>query len=107
MSMALWSMDGSRGEGRLGKLRARRLPVQSNFVQTRDLRMHYLQGGAGEPVIFIHGFPETSYEWRHQFAAFSEHYACFAPDLRGFGETEKPGLRVSRQILAQDVVNFM
>lgn len=81
--------------------------MQSNFVQTRDLRMHYLQGGAGEPVIFIHGFPETSYEWRHQFAAFSEHYACFAPDLRGFGETEKPGLRVSRQILAQDVVNFM
>ena len=81
--------------------------MQSNFIQTRDLRMHYLQAGTGEPVIFIHGFPETSYEWRHQFAAFSGEYACFAPDTRGFGQTEKPGLRVSRQILAQDIVNFM
>ena len=70
--------------------------MQSNFIQTRDLRMHFLQAGIGEPVIFIHGFPETSYEWRHQFAALSDKYACFAPDLRGFGETEKPGLRVSR-----------
>lgn len=81
--------------------------MQSNFVQTRDLRMHYLQQGTGEPVIFIHGFPETSYEWRYQFAHFAGQYACFAPDLRGFGQTEKPGLRVSRQILAQDIVNFM
>jgi pimeloyl-ACP methyl ester carboxylesterase len=69
--------------------------------------MHYLQQGSGEPLLFIHGFPETSYEWRHQFAAFAADYACFAPDLRGFGETDKPGARVSRQLLAQDVVNFM
>ena len=81
--------------------------MRPNFVQTRDLRMHYLQAGTGEPVIFIHGFPQTSYEWRHQFAALSGEYACFAPDLRGFGQTEKPGARVSRQLLAQDIVNFM
>ncbi len=81
--------------------------MQSNFVQTRDLRMHYLQAGTGEPVIFIHGFPETSYEWRHQFAALSGTYACFAPDTRGYGQTDKPGNRVSRQLLAQDIINFM
>jgi pimeloyl-ACP methyl ester carboxylesterase len=81
--------------------------MQSNFVQTRDLRMHYLQEGTGEPVIFLHGFPETSYEWRHQFAALGDHYACFAPDLRGFGQTEKPGVRVTRNLLGQDIVNFM
>ena len=38
--------------------------MQSMFLQTRDLRTHYLQAGTGDPVIFIHGFPETSYEWR-------------------------------------------
>jgi pimeloyl-ACP methyl ester carboxylesterase len=79
----------------------------SAFVQTRDLRMHYLQEGTGEPVVFIHGFPETSHEWHFQFAALSGSYACFAPDTRGFGRTDKPGIRVSRQILAQDIVNFM
>jgi pimeloyl-ACP methyl ester carboxylesterase len=61
--------------------------MPSNFIQTRDLRMHYLQEGTGDPVIFIHGFPETSHEWRHQFKALSGQYACFAPDTRGFGQT--------------------
>ena len=79
----------------------------SNFVQTRDLRMHYLQAGTGEPVIFIHGFPETSYEWRHQMAVLSDTYACFAPDTRGFGQTDKPGIRVTRALLGQDIINFM
>ena len=78
-----------------------------HLVQTADLRMHYLQRGTGEPVVLIHGFPETSYSWRHQLAALSEHYAVFAPDTRGFGQTDKPGIRVTRQILAQDVINFM
>ena len=69
--------------------------------------MHYLQEGTGEPLIFLHGFPESAHEWRHQFAALSGEYACFAPDTRGFGQTDKPGSRVTRQILAQDIVNFM
>lgn len=69
--------------------------------------MSYLQKGTGDPVIFIHGFPETSYEWRFQLDALSDTYACFAPDMRGFGGTDKPGIRVTRQILAQDIINFM
>ncbi|MCK9521353.1 MAG: alpha/beta fold hydrolase, partial [Dehalococcoidia bacterium] len=45
--------------------------------------MHYLQQGTGDPVVLIHGFPETSYEWRHQMPALAEAgYACFAPDVR-------------------------
>ena len=84
--------------------------MQSNFIQTRDLRMHYLQAGTprgNEPLIFIHGFPETSFEWRHQLAAFADRYACFAPDTRGYGQTDKPGIRCTRQLLAQDIINFM
>jgi pimeloyl-ACP methyl ester carboxylesterase len=81
--------------------------LSGHLVQTADLRMHYLQRGTGDPVVLIHGFPETSYSWRHQLAALSEHYAVFAPDTRGFGRTDKPGTRVTRQILAQDVINFM
>ena len=81
--------------------------LPGHLVQTADLRMHYLQRGTGDPVVLIHGFPETSYSWRHQLAALSEHYAVFAPDTRGFGQTDKPGTCVTRQILAQDVINFM
>src|SRR5438105_1133162 len=82
-------------------------PMQSSFVQTSDLRMHYLQAGTGEPVILIHGFPETSFEWRKQFPALGEQFAVFAPDTRGFGQTDKPDIRVSRQLLAGDIVRFM
>lgn len=81
--------------------------MQSGFVQTSDLKMHYLQAGTGEPVILIHGFPETSYEWRRQFLALSQTHAVFAPDTRGFGRTDKPDIRVSRHLLAGDIVRFM
>ncbi len=81
--------------------------MQSHFIQTRDLRTHYWQAGTGDPVILIHGFPQTSHEWRHQVAALSERFAVFAPDNRGFGKTDKPGVRISRQLLGQDVINFM
>ena len=81
--------------------------MESLHVQTADLRMHYRQEGTGEPVIFLHGFPETSYEWRKQFPALAGDYALFAPDTRGFGGTDKPGIRVNRTMLAQDIVNFM
>ncbi len=81
--------------------------MQSGFIQTSDLRMHYLQAGTGEPVILIHGFPETSHEWRRQFPALAERYAVFAPDTRGFGRTDKPDIRVSRSLLAGDIVRFM
>lgn len=80
------------------------------FVEIPGLRVHYRQEGAGggEPVVFLHGFPQTSYQWRHQLAALSAAgYACFAPDNRGFGETDKPDLRISRGLLARDVVRFM
>lgn len=82
--------------------------LSSNFVDTPGLRTHYLQAGTGEPVVFIHGFPQTSHQWRHQVAALSERgYACFAPDNRGFGRTDKPRQRISRGLLARDVVRFM
>jgi pimeloyl-ACP methyl ester carboxylesterase len=81
--------------------------MRSNRIQTRDLRMHYLQAGTGEPLLFLHGFPETGFEWRHQLEHFSSRYACFAPDTRGYGGTDKPGIRCTRQLLAQDIVNFM
>ncbi|MCC7363656.1 MAG: alpha/beta hydrolase [Dehalococcoidia bacterium] len=82
--------------------------MQSDFVSIPGLRMHYLQEGTGEPVIFIHGFPETSYEWRYQMPHLAgQGFATFAPDVRGFGKTDKPGARMSRSLLASDLIAFM
>lgn len=44
----------------------------------------------GEPILFIHGFPESHRTWRHQFEALSERYRLIAPDQRGFAASDKP-----------------
>ena len=79
------------------------------FLDIPGLRVHYLEAGSGgEPVVLLHGFPETSHQWRHQLTALAEAgYTCFAPDNRGFGRTDKPDIRISRGLLARDVVRFL
>jgi pimeloyl-ACP methyl ester carboxylesterase len=50
-----------------------------------------LDEGAGPPVLLLHGFPDSSYLWRHQVRALVEAgMRVVAPDLRGFGESDKP-----------------
>lgn len=41
--------------------------------------------GQGPPILFLHGYPETSLTWRHAFDAFHTEYTCYAPDLPGWG----------------------
>jgi pimeloyl-ACP methyl ester carboxylesterase len=47
--------------------------------------------GEGQPVLLLHGFPDSSYLWRHQIEALTgAGFRCIAPDLRGRGESERP-----------------
>ena len=81
--------------------------MQSCTVQSRSLRFHYWQAGRGQPLILLHGFPQTAYAWRHQVETLSDTCAVFAPDTRGFGGTDKPRHRVTRSLLARDLIDFM
>ncbi|MBK7952305.1 MAG: alpha/beta fold hydrolase [Deltaproteobacteria bacterium] len=82
-------------------------PFASHFVQAGDLKIHFMKEGQGEPLILLHGWPQTSYEWRHQIRLLSRHFTVYAPDNRGFGATEKPRIRITRDLLARDVLAFM
>lgn len=44
----------------------------------------------GEPILFLHGFPESHRTWRHQLAGLADRYRVYAPDQRGFGASDKP-----------------
>jgi len=46
--------------------------------------------GKGEPLLFLHGVPDTSEVWDDTIANFSDNYQCIAPDLPGFGRTKSP-----------------
>jgi epoxide hydrolase A/B len=61
------------------------------FVDTNRIRMHYVEEGSGPHVLMCHGFPELWYSWRHQIRALAEAgFHVIAPDLRGYGQTDRP-----------------
>ena len=53
-------------------------------------RMHYVIGGAGPPVVLLHGFPNTWYAWRDVMPRLAGHHTVIAVDLRGLGDSD-PG----------------
>ena len=61
-------------------------PFESRFVGTpRGHVMHYVDEGAGEPVVFVHGNPAWSFEFRHLIAGLRSEFRCVAADHVGFG----------------------
>jgi epoxide hydrolase 4 len=55
------------------------------------LRLHHVEAGQGPLVVLLHGFPEYWYSWRHQIPALAEAgFRVVAPDLRGYGGSDRP-----------------
>ena len=60
-------------------------------IKTNGIQMHLAEQGSGPLVLLCHGFPESWYSWRHQLKALSDAgYHAVAPDMRGYGQTERP-----------------
>jgi pimeloyl-ACP methyl ester carboxylesterase len=60
-------------------------------VEANGIRMHIAEQGTGPLVLLCHGFPETWYSWRHQLPALAAAgYRAVAPDMRGYGQTDRP-----------------
>jgi pimeloyl-ACP methyl ester carboxylesterase len=65
--------------------------IAYKFITTNGINMHLAVAGEGPLVVLCHGFPESWYSWRHQLKALAEAgYCAVAPDMRGYGQTEKP-----------------
>lgn len=61
------------------------------FIESNGLRMRIAEMGQGPLVIFVHGWPESWYSWRHQLPVIAAAgYRVVAPDMRGYGKTDKP-----------------
>jgi haloalkane dehalogenase len=65
-------------------------PFESKSVTLSVARMHYIDEGSGDPILFVHGTPTWSFEWRHLVSALSATHRCIAPDLLGFGLSDRP-----------------
>lgn len=68
-------------------------------------------GGAGPAVVLLHGFPQTHYMWREVARELAEEYTVIVPDLRGYGESDKPSEidpgTYSKRTMAEDIVNVV
>lgn len=81
-----------------------------HFVTVNGVRLRYLESGGGTPVVFLHGFPDFSFSWRHQFPVLgAAGFRCIAPDLRGYNESDKPRGVSSYgvDVLVRDVVGLI
>jgi haloalkane dehalogenase len=66
-------------------------PFEPNYREVDGLRLAHIDEGEGAPVIFMHGEPTWSYLWRKVIPAVRDAgYRCIAPDLVGFGASDKP-----------------
>jgi haloacetate dehalogenase len=65
-----------------------------NFTKTRikanGVSINLVHGGVGPPLLLLHGYPQTHVEWHKIAPKLAVHYTVVAPDLRGYGDSEKP-----------------
>ncbi|TLX74617.1 haloalkane dehalogenase [Labilibacter sediminis] len=67
-------------------------PFQSKYIEVKGSKIHYIDEGQGDPILFIHGNPASSYIWRNIVPHVTEHARAIAVDLIGFGKSDKPDI---------------
>jgi haloacetate dehalogenase len=78
-----------------------RIPAQDG------VSLNVAVGGTGSPIVLLHGFPQTHLMWRHVAADLAGDHTVICPDLRGYGDSDKPaddGQTYSKRTMAGDVV---
>jgi pimeloyl-ACP methyl ester carboxylesterase len=60
------------------------------YAEVNGVKLHYVEQGKGELILFLHGFPEFWYEWKDLIPAFAKDHHAVAPDMRGYNLSEAP-----------------
>jgi len=81
--------------------------IRHHTIHANGIRQHFIEAGHGPAVVLLHGFPETNYALRYQIPFLAEHYRVIAPDLRGYGETDKPAAGYYKRTMALDLVELL
>jgi haloacetate dehalogenase len=76
---------------------------EHGMAAVNGIRVHYVREGAGPPVVLLHGWPQTWFCWRLLMPLLAERFTLIAPDLRGYGLSDKPARGFDKRTMAADV----
>jgi haloacetate dehalogenase len=84
----------------------------SRRIRTSGAEIHLVVGGSGPPVLLLHGYPQTHAMWHRVAPALTRSFTVVCPDLRGYGDSEKPDggpshINYSKRAMALDQVEVM
>ena len=74
-----------------------------NTASVNGIQLQYVIGGHGDPVVLLHGWPETWYAWHKVMPALAKTYTVIVPDLRGLGDSSKPATGYDGKTVAEDI----
>ncbi len=82
------------------------------FVEVNGVNLQVATGGSGMPLVLLHGFPETHLAWRSIMPELLKKYTIVCPDLRGYGQSDKPHgdekhNNYSKRTMAKDILELM
>lgn len=78
-----------------------------HYAEIGEVMLHYVTLGAGPPVVLLHGWPSTWYEWRFVMPKLADRFTVIAPDLRGLGDSSRPLAGYDKRTVANDVWRLM
>lgn len=81
-------------------------------VSVGEVTLNVASAGAGPPIVLLHGFPQTHLAWRHVATDLATDHRVICPDLRGYGDSDKPaddprGLTYAKRTMATDIVELL
>jgi pimeloyl-ACP methyl ester carboxylesterase len=79
------------------------MQITDHYFDAGAVVLHYIRAGAGEPVVLLHGWPQSWYCWRKLIPALAQRYTVIAPDLRGLGDSSRPLQGYDKATIADDV----
>jgi len=77
------------------------------YANLKGVRIHFVTIGQGAPVVLIHGWPQTWFEWRRVMPLLADKFSLVAPDLRGLGDSSRPSTGYDKKTVANDVWQLM
>ena len=81
--------------------------LKNGFKEVEGIKWHWVETGQGQPVVLVHGLPESWYAWRYQIPSLAAHFRVIVPDLKGYGQSDKGEGNYSAANVARELAGLI